>query len=138
MLHLRAPELWPKVALSDADCAELERRLTAVCPALRNEAFLPHWDYAGEHKLPLIPEPLGLVSLSRTERRVDPEASMGCAVLVVLGAVAVLALFVKFPPWVPGSTQRLSDFIRAARSILILMYMLLASGLRASRPRRCR
>ena len=101
--HLRADELWPKVRLTDADCAELERRLALVCPALRNESFLPHWEYAGEHKLPLIPEPLGLVSLSRSERRVDPEASLGCAVLVVVAAVAVLLLFIKFPPWVPGS-----------------------------------
>jgi hypothetical protein len=101
--HLGASELWPKVTLTDADRAELERRLTVVCPALRNESFLPHWEYAGEHKLPLIPEPLGLVSLSRSERRVDPEASLGCAVLVVVAAVVVLALFIRFPPWVPGS-----------------------------------
>jgi hypothetical protein len=101
--HLGAAELWPKLTLTDAHCAELERRLSAVCPALRDEAFLPHWEYAGEHKLPLIPEPLGLISLSRSERRVDPEASMGCAVMVVLGALVVLVLLVKFPPWVPGS-----------------------------------
>jgi hypothetical protein len=101
--HLGADELWPKVRLTDADCEELERRMALVCPALRNESFLPDWEYAGEHKLPLIPEPLGLVSLSRSERRVDPEASLGCAVLVVAAAVVVLALFLKFPPWVPGS-----------------------------------
>jgi hypothetical protein len=45
---------------------------------------------------------LGLVSLRRNERRVDPVASMGCAVLVVLAVVFVLAIFVVFPPWVPG------------------------------------
>jgi hypothetical protein len=100
--RLDAGELWPRVALSDADCGELERRLSAVCPALRSEGFLPEWEYAGEHKLPIIPEPLGLVTLSRSERRVDPLASMGCAVIVVLGTVLVLAAFILFPPWVPG------------------------------------
>jgi len=95
--------LWPKVVLSDADCQELERRLSEVCPALRDEGFLPNWDYQGEHKLPIIPEPLGLISLSRTEPRVDAVWSMGCAVWVVLAAVAVFVLFVVFPPWVPGS-----------------------------------
>jgi hypothetical protein len=61
--HLGAAELWPKHILTQADCAELERRLSALCPALRNDAFLPHWEYQGEHKIPLIPEPLGLISL---------------------------------------------------------------------------
>lgn len=102
-IHLGAPALWPRVTLTDADCAELERRLATVCAAVRHEAFLPQWEYAGEHKLPLIPEPLGLVSLSRTERRVDPEASMGCAVLIVGAALVVLVLFIWFPPWVPAN-----------------------------------
>jgi hypothetical protein len=96
-------ELWPKVRLADADCRELERRLAAICPALRDESFLPHWDYRAEHKLPIIPEPLGLVSLSRAEPRVDPVSSMGCALWVVLAAVAVSVLFIVFPPWVPGT-----------------------------------
>jgi hypothetical protein len=96
-------ELWPRVTLSRADCEDIQQRLSAICRPLRDEAFLPDWEYSGEHKLPIIPEPLGLVSLSRTERRVDPSASMGCAVLVVAAAVVVLALIVAFPPWVPGS-----------------------------------
>jgi hypothetical protein len=100
--HLGADELWPKVVLTDDDCRELEKRLSAVCPALRCEGFMPDWEYQAEHKLPLIPEPLGLVSLSRSERRADPVASMGCAAVVVVGAVAVLGLFVLYPPWVPG------------------------------------
>ena len=81
----------------------LELRLSAVCGAVRNEAFLPDWEYSGEHKLPLIPEPLGLISLSRTEKRVDPVSSMGCAVLVLGTILAVPALFLLFPPWVPGA-----------------------------------
>ncbi len=95
-------ELWPKVQLTRQDCEELERRLSAICPALRNEGFLPHWDYTAEHKLPIIPEPLGLITLSRTYQRVDPSSSMGCAVLVVLTVVVILVLFIFAPPWVPG------------------------------------
>jgi hypothetical protein len=101
--HLGVPELWPRVVLTDPDCAELERRLAAICPALRDEAFLPHWEYAGEHKLPIVPEPLGLVSLSRSERRTDPLATMGAAMWIVLAAVAVLVAIILFPPWVPGA-----------------------------------
>ncbi|HEY3058466.1 MAG TPA: hypothetical protein VGL99_05775 [Chloroflexota bacterium] len=95
-------DLWPKVRLSPQEVAELERRLSAICPALRDEGFLPQWDYAAEHKLPIIPEPLGLVTLSRSYDRVDPASSMGCAVLVVAVVVVILALFIFIPPWVPG------------------------------------
>jgi hypothetical protein len=101
--HLGADELWPKFRLTETECGTLEARLRAICPALRDEAFLPDWEYAAEHKVPIIPEPLGLVSLSRSERRVDPLASMGCATVVVVAIVAVLVLFLLFPPWVPGT-----------------------------------
>jgi hypothetical protein len=95
--------LWPTVHLSAAECAELERRLSEICSPLRDEGFLPQWDYQGEHKLPIVPEPLGLISLTRTEQRVDSVSSMGCAVWVVLGAVAALGVLIVFPPWVPGT-----------------------------------
>lgn len=100
--HLGAGELWPKRILTADDCAELERRLSAVCGALRDEAFLPQWEYEGNHQIPLIPEPLGIISLSRTEKRVDPVSSMGCAVAVVLMAVLAFLVIFFFPPWVPG------------------------------------
>jgi hypothetical protein len=100
--HLDAEELWPTLTLTAADCLEMERRLAAICPALRDEAMLPDWEYAGEHKLPIIPEPLGLLSLSRTARRVDPLASMCTAVVIVLIAFALLVFITIHPPWVPG------------------------------------
>jgi hypothetical protein len=96
-------DLWPTIRLTTTDCEAVERRLAEICPALRNEGFLPQWDFAAEHKVPIIPEPLGLVTLSRTEQRVDPVSSMGCAVLVVIFAVVALALFTIVPPWVPGT-----------------------------------
>lgn len=95
--------LWPKAVLTPADCEELERRLAAICPAVRDEGFLPHWDYQAEHKLPIIPEPLGIITLSRTYQRVDPSSSIGCAVLVVGAVVVILGLFIVAPPWVPGT-----------------------------------
>lgn len=100
--QLNARELWPHVILTPEECSALERRLSEICPALRNEGFLPHWEYRAEHKLPVIPEPLGLVSLSRSERRTDPIASMGCALMVVLFALGIIILFILLPPWVPG------------------------------------
>ena len=101
--HLEAEELWPKIALTAADCAEVERRLAEICPALRYEAMLPDWEYAGEHKLSIIPEPLGLLSLSRTANRVDPLASMCAALVVVVIVFVLLVLIFIHPPWVPGS-----------------------------------
>jgi hypothetical protein len=95
-------QLWPVHRLSDADCAELERRLSAICPALRSEGFLPAWEYSADHKLPVIPEPLGLVTLGRSEKRVDPLPSMAFATLVVVATVLLIAVFVIWPPWVPG------------------------------------
>lgn len=94
--------LWPRVVLSAEDCAELERRLSEICPALRDEGFLPHWEYQGEHKLPIVPEPLGLASLGRTEKRADPLPSLTALTVVVALATAVLAAVILYPPWVPG------------------------------------
>lgn len=99
---LHTGELWPKRIITDDERDEVERRLSSLCPALRSECFLPRWEYQAEHKVPLIPEPLGLLSLSRTERRVDPLASMGCALAIVVAVVIVLILIFVFPPWVPG------------------------------------
>lgn len=101
--YLDTDELWPKVRLTVENIAELERRLSAICPALRNESFLPDWEYTAEHKLPIIPEPLGMASLSRVERRADPLTTMGLALLIILGTIGILVLIIAFPPWVPGS-----------------------------------
>ena len=101
--HFGMDEAWPKIVLSEAQCKELARRLGEICPALRNEGFLPDWEYSGDHKIPLIPEPLGLLSLGRSEKRVDPVSSMGVALGIVLLSVGVFVLFVLSPPWVPGT-----------------------------------
>jgi hypothetical protein len=94
--------VWPTVVLSGEQLRKVEDRMRAVCPALRDEAFLPDWEYEGEHKLPIIPEPLGIISLSRSERRVDPLSSLSATLVVVLLVVALMCFFVVRPPWVPG------------------------------------
>ncbi|HXG36323.1 MAG TPA: hypothetical protein VNL15_05080, partial [Dehalococcoidia bacterium] len=100
--QLQADPLWPAVFLTEQDCQALEKALAEICAALRDECFLPDWEYSAEHKVPVIPEPLGIASLSRSERRADPVASMGLAASIVVFVVGLLALFIAFPPWVPG------------------------------------
>ena len=95
-------ETWPTIRLTEEQRQRLEAELSQLCPALRNEAFLPDWEFEGEHKLPIIPEPLGIISLKRSERRVDALSSMTAALLVISVAVALLVFFIVRPPWVPG------------------------------------
>lgn len=94
--------LWPAVMLTDEDIAALTADARALCPTLRNEAQLPDVEFEGEHRLPIIPEPLGFVALSRQERRADPVASMGCALIVTVAILAIVVVFLIFPPWIPG------------------------------------
>ena len=94
--------VWPLVTLSDAARDTLERELSELAPALREEAFLPDWEFEGEHKLPIIPEPLGIISLSRTERRVDPLSSLTAALGAVVVVLGLVVYFIVRPPWVPG------------------------------------
>jgi len=100
--HLDAPPLWPTLALRPEHCDELQRRLRKIAPILLDEAMLPDWEYEAEHKLPVIPEPLGFVSLSRSAERADPVFTMGFTTLIVLITLGILVLFVVDTPWVPG------------------------------------
>jgi hypothetical protein len=100
--QLDAPPLWPTLALQPAQCEELERRMQQVAPVLLDEAMLPDWEYEAEHKLPVIPEPLGFVSLGRSAKRADPVFTMGFATLMVLITLGIIVLFVFDTPWVPG------------------------------------
>jgi hypothetical protein len=74
-----------------------------ICPAVREESFLPDVEYEGEHKIPIIPEPLGIISLQRHERRVDPLSSLGTCLAIVAVVTALLVWFAWRPPWVPGT-----------------------------------
>jgi hypothetical protein len=101
--HLGAEPLWPAVELTEHDLETLKREATELCPVLRDEAHLPDLEYEAQHELPIIPQPLALISLSRREQRADPEASMGCALIVTVAILIVLVVFIFFPPWVPGA-----------------------------------
>jgi hypothetical protein len=100
--HLGCDALWPAIELTADDVATLANEARELCPILRNEAFLPDLEYEAEHRLPIIPEPLAFVTLSRSERRADPHASMGCAFLVTLIITIIVATMIWMPPWVPG------------------------------------
>jgi hypothetical protein len=82
----------------DPDRVERAKAATLGAPG----SVLPDWEFEGEHKLPIIPEPLGVISLQRSERRVDPLSSMLSALVVVAFIVALIAWFIVRPPWVPG------------------------------------
>lgn len=93
---------WPTVVLDDDARQILEHELGELCDALREEAFLPDWEFEGEHKLPIIPEPLGIISLSRSEKRVDPLSSLTAALVIIAIVVGVICFFLARPPWIPG------------------------------------
>jgi hypothetical protein len=94
--------LWPHLTLTRQHCAELARRMAEICEPIREEGLLPQREYEGEHKIPIVPEPLGILSLARHERRVDPLSSMGSSLVIVVAVVGVLVWFITRPPWVPG------------------------------------
>lgn len=100
--HLKSPPLWPLVEITTEDLETLTREGSELCPILRNEAYLPDMEYSVQHQLPIIPEPLAFISLSREEQRADPVASMGCALIVTTTILALVVLFIFAPPWVPG------------------------------------
>jgi hypothetical protein len=56
-----------------------------------------------EYNVPILPEPLGMVRLTRRENRADPLISMGCASIVMLFVMAVLTFIILLPPWVPSA-----------------------------------
>jgi hypothetical protein len=72
-----------------------------LVPALRNESLLPDVEYEVVWTIPVLPEPLSFMQLRRRENRADPVVTMGCAVFVMLGVLAVILLFILWPPWVP-------------------------------------
>jgi hypothetical protein len=99
---LETGPLWP-TARVDAEGVERVRAVLAeAIPHLRETALMPDIDYAADFTIPLVPEPLAFVQIRRHESRADPVASIGCATLIVLAALAVAVWVVLFPPWVPS------------------------------------
>jgi hypothetical protein len=94
--------IWPSLTLTPDQCAAVEHRMSEICGAVREEALLPQLEFEGEHKIPIVPEPLGILSLSRREKRVDPLSSIGSSLVIVALVVGLLIWFIVRPPWVPG------------------------------------
>ncbi len=95
-------QFWPSIVLHDTDVQFVTERMREVIPTLRDECFLPDVEYSAEYRVPIIPEPLGFISLSRNESRADPVATMGCAALIAAGITALLVYMLIILPWVPG------------------------------------
>jgi len=94
--------IWPTVEITGADVATIGDELRKLAPALRSEAFLPDLEYAVEYNVPILPEPLGFMKLTRSDNRADPLITMGCAGIIMLFVIGLLVFFVIFPPWIPA------------------------------------
>jgi len=94
--------IWPTAEISQEDYDYIQGELRRLVPALRNESMLPDVEYEVEYSVPVLPEPLGFLRLTRRENRADPVITMGCASFVMLFVMALLVLFIILPPWVPS------------------------------------
>jgi hypothetical protein len=102
--HLGTKEpLWPTGEITQEEVEEIGRRIRELVPTLRSESLLPHVNYAVEYNVPILPEPLGMVRLTRKENRADPLISMGCASIIMLFVMAILTFIILLPPWVPSA-----------------------------------
>jgi hypothetical protein len=102
--HLGTKEpLWPTSEITQEEVEEIGRRIRELVPTLRSESLLPHVNYAVEYNVPILPEPLGMVRLTRKENRADPLISMGCASIIMLFVMAILTFIILLPPWVPSA-----------------------------------
>jgi hypothetical protein len=100
--QLEKGPIWPTLEITQEDVDYIQGEIRRLIPALRNEALLPDVEYAVEYNVPVLPEPLGFMKLTRNEARADPLVTMGCAGFVMLFLMAVLVLFIIFPPWLPS------------------------------------
>ncbi|MGI8587466.1 MAG: hypothetical protein ACR2M0_07225 [Chloroflexia bacterium] len=94
--------VWPTIEITTGEAAEIGEALRRLVPELRNDCFLPDVEYEVEYSVPILPEPLSFLQLSRHDSRADPVFTMGCAVVIMLAVLLVLAFIIWFPPWVPG------------------------------------
>lgn len=94
--------IWPAVEITEQDVAAIGREIRKLVPALRNESLLPDVEYEVQWNVPVLPEPLSFMQLTRRENRADPVITMGCAMFVMLVVLATILLFIVLPPWVPS------------------------------------
>jgi hypothetical protein len=94
--------IWPAWEITQDDVDEVGQALNELVPALRNESLLPNLEYGVEYSVPVIPEPLAFLRLTRRDNRADPLITMGCAGLVMLFIMLLLTFIILLPPWVPA------------------------------------
>jgi hypothetical protein len=94
--------LWPVARVDKEGIEELEKVMRGATQSLRESLLLPDVEYQAEFRIPVIPEPLALMQLSRRSQHADAVASMGCVSLVTIATLGLLVLLVVAPPWVPG------------------------------------
>jgi hypothetical protein len=94
--------IWPTVEIKQEDVEEIGKELRRLVPALRNESLLPDVEYEVEYSVPILPEPLGFMRLTRRENRADPVITMGCAGIIMLFVLLIIIVFIIWPPWVPS------------------------------------
>lgn len=94
--------IWPTVELTQADIDDIGKSLRDLVPTLRNESLLPDVEYEVEWSVPILPEPLSFMRLTRRENRADPVVTMGCAMFITLGVLLVILFFIVWPPWLPS------------------------------------
>ena len=69
------------------DVDKIGKAIRELVPTLRNESLLPDVEYEVEWSVPVLPEPLSFMRLTRRENRADPVVTMGCAMIVTLGVL---------------------------------------------------
>ncbi len=94
--------LWPAVRIDERGVEQIRQMLEDAAPGLRENLLLPDIEYSAEFTVPIIPEPFAFMQLSRRMDHADAVASMGCATIVVVVFLAVIAWILVNPPWVPG------------------------------------
>jgi len=94
--------LWPSVRVDKEGIERIAQMLRDAAPLIRENLLLPDIEYSAEFTIPIIPEPFAFMQLSRRMEHADAVASMGCATMVALSFLAVIAWIIVNPPWVPG------------------------------------
>jgi hypothetical protein len=94
--------IWPSVEITQEEVDEIGKELRRLVPSLRNESFLPDVEYSVEYNVPILPEPLSFVRLSRNENRADPVITMGYSVITLIVVMLILVFIIVLPPWVPS------------------------------------
>lgn len=94
--------IWPEVELTQDEVHAIGKAIRALVPTLRDESMLPDVEYEVEYSVPVLPEPLSFMRLTRRENRADPVVTMGFATVITAAVLATILFFIILPPWLPS------------------------------------